>query len=280
MKRLLTATGAFALAAFAVPTAAQTVESQPISDAEAEALAGRFGDLFAAADPLTPEQEARLPEAMQVVAQIMPEGTLARMMDETMGPMMQGMIGDMAGAPALQLTALTGLSPLDLAEVEEDRLTAALALLDPNAQARNTAIGEVTFGIVSEVMAEVEPSYRAGLARAYAVRFSKEELVDLNTYFATPVGSKYAAESYLIFADPQVMASMNEMMPSMMGRMPEMTDAIMALVEQYPEGRTFSALSEEEKKQLSDLLGVSVDELSNSEPYRAGSQAVEPAAGS
>lgn len=280
MKRLLTATGAFALAAFAAPTAAQTVESQPISDAEAEALAGMFGDLFAAAEPLTPEQEARLPEAMQVVAQIMPEGTLARMMDETMGPMLRGMMGDMVGTPALQLTALTGLSPLALAEVDEDKLTAALALLDPDAQARNTAIGEVTFGIVSEVMAEVEPSYRAGLARAYAVRFSKDELTDLNTYFATPVGSKYAAESYLIFADPQVMASMNEMMPSMMGRMPEMTEAIGAVAEQYPEGRTYSALSEEEKNQLSDLLGVSVDQLANSEPYRVSSEAVEPATGS
>ncbi len=257
---------------------AQKVESEPLTAEDADALAGLFGDLFDPAEPLTPEQEARLPEAMQVIAQIMPEGTLARMMDETMGPMMQGMMSDMIGSPAIMLAQLTGLSPVQLGELDDVSLAEALALLDPDAEARNIAMGEVTFGIVSEVMAEVEPSYRAGLARAYAVRFSKEELLDLNAYFSTPVGSKYAAESYLIFADPQVMASMNEMMPNMMRRFPEMTEAIAAVAAQYPDNRTFSALNEEEKKRLSDLLGVSLNALEMSEPRRTG--AVEPAAGS
>ena len=63
-------------------------------------------------------------------------------------------------------------------------------------------------------MDRIEPSYRAGLARAFATRFSAAELDELNRFFSTPVGARYAGESMLIYADPQVMAAMNELMSS------------------------------------------------------------------
>ncbi|MEO1222418.1 MAG: DUF2059 domain-containing protein, partial [Pseudomonadota bacterium] len=113
---------------------------------------------------------------------------------------------------------------------------------------------------------EIEPAYRSGLARAYAVRFTSEELADLSAYFDTPVGKKYAAQSFLIFADPQVMSSMNEIMPAMMQRMPSMMELIGEAASGFPEGRSFSSLNAEERSQLAQLLGVSEEELAASEP--------------
>ncbi len=264
-KTLLAAVAGLSIAFTATPAAAQ----DDVTAAELEALSGMFGDMFGSAEPLTEEQTARVPAAMLVVAKLFPEGTYAKMMDETMRPMFEGMFGGMMGGPGIALGQLTGLSPSQLANVEQDKLVEALQLLDPQAEERNRAVGEMTINIISDVVVEIEPAYRAGLARAYAIRFTEEELTELSTYFATPVGSKYAAESFLVFADPQVMSTMNEMMPTVMEKLPDMMGSISEIAEQYGEGRKFSTLSADEQAQLASLLGVTRDELAASEPATA-----------
>ena len=270
MKRFATALSAFALMT-ATPALAQ--DEPATADAEMEkeldAMGAMFGDIFGSAEPLTSEQEARVPAAQAVVVKLFPEGTYAKMMDETMKPLMDGLLGNIAGSPAIQLMELTGLAPSTLSSVDEGALAEAVALLDPNAQARNSEIADMTLSLISDVVVKIEPSYRAGLARAYAVRFTEDELTDLAAYFGTPVGSKYASESFLIFADPQVMSSMNEMMPAVMEAMPGMMGNIGEIASKYPKGRTFSALDSAEQDKLSALLGVSLEDLAASEPESA-----------
>jgi hypothetical protein len=270
MKRLLLAavTG-LSLSLATTSVSAQTTDSSEPSAEQLEAIGNLLGDMFGSAEPLSPDEEARLGAAMQVVTKLFPEGTYAKMMEETMAPMLDGMMGGLGGSPAIALSGLTGLDPFTLSEVGDDKLVAALALLDPAASERNAALGEAMFGLISEVVIEIEPSYRTGLARAYAVRFTEAELTDLAAYFSTPVGEKYAAESFLIFADPQVMASMNEMMPAMMQRMPAMMEMMTTAGAEFPEGRSFSQLDAGERTQLAQLLGVSEDELAASEPAPA-----------
>ncbi|MEM7688537.1 MAG: DUF2059 domain-containing protein [Pseudomonadota bacterium] len=278
MKRLLasiapatlTAVSALALAT-AVPVAAQDNASPDEAEMQKEmdAISSLFGDIFGTADPLTPEQEARVPAAQAVVLQLFPEGTYAKMMDETMAPMMDSLLGNIAGSPAIQLMELTGLSPSELTSVDDANLGEAVALLDPNASARNAEIADMTMSLISNVVVQIEPSYRAGLARAYAVRFTQDELADLAAYFATPVGEKYASESFLIFADPQVMSAMNEMMPAVMEAMPSMMGNVGEIAEKFPKGRTFSELNPEEQDKLAALLGVSLEDLAAREPDTA-----------
>ncbi|MEM8726105.1 MAG: DUF2059 domain-containing protein, partial [Pseudomonadota bacterium] len=239
---------------------------------ELQALSNMFGDMFGTADALTAEQEARVPAAQSVVVKLFPEGTYAKMMDETMRPMLDTMLGEFGGTPAMALSQLTGLGPLDFAQVEDDKLKEALALFDPSAGERNAAMGNMMIGMISEVVEAIEPAYRAGLARAYAVRFTEAELADLDAYFKTPVGSKYAAESFLIFADPQVMSAMNDMMPAVMERMPQIMEGMTSISEDYPEGRKFSDLDDGEKAQLSELLGVTLEDLAISEPASEGEE--------
>ena len=270
MKRILTTSlSALALATSAPAFAAQD-EAASSDEAELQkeldAVGDMFGDMFGTAEPLTAEQEARVPMAQQVVLKLFPEGTYSKMMEETMAPMMDGLLGSIAGSPAVTLLELTGLPPSQLNAVDEANQAEAVALLDPNASARNAEIGDTMMTLITDIVVQIEPSYRSGLARAYAVRFTEAELTDLDTYFATPVGQKYAAESFLIFADPQVMSSMNEMMPAVMEAMPAMMGDIGGIAEKYPKGRTFSALSSEEQTQLASLLGTTLENLAAVEP--------------
>ncbi len=270
MKRiLLAASTGLSLCLAPASVSAQAVESREPSAEEFEAIGALFGDMFGTAEPLSPEEEARLGEAMIVVSKLFPVGTYTKMMEESLAPMMEQIMGGVGGSPALQLAALTGIDPLTLAGLEEQRLNSAITLLDPAADERNSAMGEAMVTLISEVMVDLEPAYRSGLARAYAVRFGAEELSDLAAYFETPVGEKYAAESFLIFADPQVMSSMNDMMPAMMQRMPAMMEIMTAAASEFPAGRTFSALGAEERVQLAALLSVSEEDLAASEPAPA-----------
>lgn len=252
----------------AAPLAAQDT-APPATEAERQAMddfSAMMGQIFAAPEPLTPEQEAVLPMAREVVAQIFPEGTYARMMSETMKPMMDTIMGSFMDLPRNQIVTLTGLYGEDFSRLDETQVDQAMAILDPAFDPRSKAIADVTLTLVSDVMTEIEPAYRAGLARAYAVRFTEAELADLKRYFSTPTGSKYARESMLIYADPQVMAAMNELMPAIMGTVPQMLERMQAINAEFPEPRRFSQLTDREQAQLAELLGVSLEELSAAEP--------------
>jgi len=159
---------------------------------------------------------------------------MGRVMDETMAPMMDAMLGNIGGVPSIALSGLTGLSPIELDELSDKNLEEALALFDPDSQERNAAINTAFLELITEVMIEVEPAYRAGLARAYATRFTQPELANISAFLETDIGSKFAGESYIIYTDPQVMSAMNEMTG--------------------------------ERARLADLLGVTVEELEQAAP--------------
>ncbi|QUL37449.1 DUF2059 domain-containing protein [Erythrobacter sp. JK5] len=265
---ILVGTAGFALLAAAPLTAQDEGVETEATDMQAPGAptTDMFANMFGEAEPLSAEQTARLPAAELVVERIFPAGTYARMMEDTMKPMMDGMMGSFMDLPINEIAKLTGLYTEDMPELGDGSVNEIMAILDPAFRDRSRMIADTTIQLVSDTMSRIEPSYRAGLARAYAVRFTEAELADLNAYFATPTGAKYAGESMLIYTDPQVMSAMNEMMPAMMGMMPEMMEQIAAANEQFPPARTYSELSPQEQARLSELLGVSPEELRASEP--------------
>ncbi|MXP48022.1 DUF2059 domain-containing protein [Altererythrobacter luteolus] len=251
---------ALAGAAIGSPLAAQ---EQTTTDAR---MMEAMGEMFGKAQPLTAEQEARLPEAQLVVASIFPEGTYAKMMGDTMEPMMGSIMDAMVQMPTGELAELTGLPVSELENMGETAINDAMAIMDPAYQERTRRIAETSVKMMTDVMTEIEPGYRDGLARAYAVRFSVAELKELNAFFTTPTGSHYAAESMLIYADPQVMSAMNEVMPAVMEMMPQMIEAIGEVTAELAAPRQYSELTEEEKAALSGILGMDQDKLAAAEP--------------
>lgn len=231
----------------------------------ADLMSGLFGDAFKA-EPLSADQEARLPQATLISSRTFPEGTFAKMMNDTMKPMIEGIMGGtLSGVtdyPIEQISGLAGdqmLNPFDSAD--DEKLAEVTAIIDPAYQERNRATMEVALRMVSEMMSQIEPAYRDGLAKAYAKRFTIDELAEVNRFFETPVGSRYAAESLAVTYDPQVMAAMNEMMPAMFELLPTMMAEMAALEEKYPAAMKFFELDAAQQKRLSDLLGVSVETL-------------------
>lgn len=251
---------AAALLFAAVPAQAQDEGSSAGASQDMEALASAFGEMFPA-EPLTPEQEARLPMAQAVVAHIFPPGTYARMMDEMLEPMMDSVLGSMAQIPVAQLAALAGIEQSQVAAMGEGKLGEVMAIVDPVYERRNAIASDVMMEMMGGVMKRIEPSYREGLARAYAVRFAPSDLAELERFFQTPVGSRYAAESMLIYADPQVMSAMNEVMPAVLEMMPAMMEQMQLRMVDLPEPRDLSDLSDAELQRLSELLGVPAEEL-------------------
>lgn len=238
----------------------QPVAAQETAPDHLSGMAAMMGEMFKA-EPLTPEQQERVPQAELVVAQVFPAGTYRKMMDQMMGPMMDGMMGSLQQMPLADLARLGGMEQSELAAMGDATLGEMSAIIDPAYEERNRVIGQVSIDMATGMMDRIEPNYRAGLARAYAVRFSSDELAELQRMFSTPVGARYASESMLIYADPQVMAAMNELMPAMFEMMPQMIETMQTRTAHLPPVRRIEDLSEAELERLAALFGVPANEL-------------------
>lgn len=235
-----------------------------------------FGDLFKV-DPLSPEQEALLPLAEQMANVIMPEGTFALVMQDTMKPMMDAMMSGIASDPRLRLGALTGIDSADLVEMDDTQAQEALDIFDPEFSQRNEKMGTVVVEMVGEMFNAIEPAYREGYARALTTRFDEAEMNALLEFFETPVGGKFATASFSIQYDPQMLGVMEKMGPAMVEVMPDMMAGFAELEAEFAKERKFGELSEAERERAAALLGKSVSELEALQPAQADKEAVEDA---
>lgn len=228
------------------------------------ALAGAFE-----VEPLTAEQEARLPLARQLVDRVLPEGT----MGEMMGSMFEGMLGPLAElaqedvSGALQ-TAL-GYSGTDLG-IDEAAAAQALAIVDPGWRERQAATTAASQEMTRGMMARMEPVMRTVMAELYAIHFTEVQLRDIDAFFATETGAIYARESYRMASNPRIAAALFADPELMFGAIAEMGPAMEAALANVPVARAYGELSSEEVNRLSRLTGLSKPELQEGMAYAAG----------
>ena len=245
-------------------TQEEPADRPDLEDPATQAMMREMMGEFFPVEPLTAEQEARLPATQLAANAVLPDGTLLR----TMNMMGEGFLGDIM-TMGLSEEVATGslLDSLGIYEEELDSVTEAdrsklLAMIDPQADARAKLQSDALMAAMADVMAQFEPALRDGLARAYARRFTDQQLADVNAFFATPSGSFYASESWVASSDPQVMAAMTEAMPAMMGAFFAMAETMEAADAELPAVRTYSDLSASERARAAELLGISAKELS------------------
>ena len=236
-----------------------------IDDAEADgamdeaAVLAMMSGLFQA-EPLTAEQEARLPAATAIVGTMMPEGfygeIMRDMMEKTIRPMMA-----MFSEPDFILASRLTLDEAALAELSDAEKQELLTMLDSAWDQRADTMVDALVSNMGGAFAAVEPPVRAGLAKAYAVRFDEAQLADISAFFATPTGGEFARQSMALFADPQVMGATMEAMPEMIGSFTEMETAMEAALESLPAERDYADLSLAQRARMADLLGVEPDAL-------------------
>lgn len=238
------------------------------SDEAALAMVGALLGTMFQADPLTPEAEARLPQASAVAASLVPEGVYGEMMgqmvDSFLSPIMKLAEADGGGMSASDLTDYTGLWEQNLEELSAEERIELTQIFDPVYETRTRAQMDMIVGAANSVFALLEPGVRDGVAKAYASRFDATELAALNAFFASPVGAKYASQSLVINTDPQVISGMMQSIPSLLEQLPTLIETFESAEAGLPEPRGFDDLTPFEKRRAAELLGVEQDYLEES----------------
>lgn len=229
-------------------------------DAAALAMVSSIFATMFQADPLTPEAEARLPQASAVAASLVPEGVygemMGQMMDSFLSPILEMAESDGGGMSAGDLAQFTGLSWEALEGLSPEERIELTQMFDPVYETRSRAQFDMIVGTANTVFATLEPGVRDGLAKAYASRFETNELAALNAFFATPVGAKYAAQSLVINTDPQVISGMMQSIPTLLQELPVLLESIEEAETGLPEPRRYDDLTPSEQRRASELLGV------------------------
>lgn len=267
MRKVIAILGA-ALLAWTGPVTAQEAS-------EDEAALASIMNLFEV-EPLTAEQEARLPAARAVVEKVLPPGT----MRQVMGSMFDGMLGPIM-ALATQPSEAAAASQLgieaDLLELDAEQSAEVLALIDPAWQVRQERTMAATQDAIGRMMSAMEPVMRTAMTELYAVNFDERELADIDAFFSTDSGATYARKSYAMASDPRLMGAIMQSMPQMMGSFGDMEAELAAAVADLPPPRAYADLGQEDQARLAELTGLGLAEI-EAGMARAAIEANEPEA--
>ena len=263
MKKIVNAMAAAALVC-AVPAAAQEDpehSQSAMSPGELDEFAGMMAGLFQT-EPLTEEQNARLPAAQAVVGEMMPDGFYGEMMAGMMDKMLRPML-TMFSQPEFVLGARLTVDAEAIEALEEAEQAELTAMLDPAYQARGDAMVAVLTSRMGGMFTAMEGPMREGLSKAYAVRFDDAQLADIAAFFATPTGGEYARESMALFADPQVMQASMQALPAMMSGFGDIESAMREAMTALPAERGYDDLTEAQRKRMAELLDVDPAQLAD-----------------
>ena len=263
MKKIVNAMAAAALVC-AVPAAAQEDpehSQSAMSPGELDEFAGMMASLFQT-EPLTEEQNARLPAAQAVVGEMMPDGFYGEMMAGMMDKMLRPML-TMFSQPEFVLGARLTVDAEAIEALEEAEQAELTAMLDPAYEARGDAMVAVLTSRMGGMFTAMEGPMREGLSKAYAVRFDDAQLADIAAFFATPTGGEYARESMALFADPQVMQASMQALPAMMSGFGDIESAMREAMAALPAERGYGDLTEAQRERMAELLDVDPAQLAD-----------------
>lgn len=265
MKKLLLFAAPLALAFGSVPATAQSADDETADSAAMAEIMGEFAAMFPA-EPLTAEQQSRLPAATALIDQIVPTGTLGDMM----GSMLDGVLGPImameAGDATTVLASSLGMDGVEL-DITPERAAQALAIIDPDWDARQKAELAAMPAVMQRMFVVMEPTMKAAMSELYAVYFDDQELSDISAFFNTASGAAYARKSFTMSADPRMTGAMMQALPDMMGVFAEMEEQMAAATIGLANPRSFDQLSAVEKKKLAALTGLDEATIAESFDY-------------
>lgn len=207
------------------------------------------------------EDPASLAEARKVVLRLMPPGIYKQIMGPMLDPLMGSMRQSMKSVPLRQLAQLGGMTPDEAAKLDKVDIAAVMAIYDPHWEQRMTLTTRAMLDSMGDFFTTMEPELREGMAKAYAHRFTLTELSDIDRFFGTPSGVKFASRYMTIMTDPAVTGQMQAMMPKMMAQMPTFVAAAQKATASLPPPRKMHDLSPAERATLAKALGVTEDKL-------------------
>lgn len=250
MRGIGIALGAAALAFSAQPALAKDADPAAMDKAMAS-----MADMFKA-EPLTAEQQERLPQASRVVDQMMPPGTLGEVMSGMFSRIIDPIVGKFAKPSSQEVARNLGVEADDL-HLSGDQVAEVTALIDPAAEQRNQATVTALKSAMGKAMTVMEPPMRQGMSEAFAVDFDTGQLGDIQSFFATSSGSAFAKKFFTMSTDPHVLGAMMKSLPMMMQALGGMEKDIKAAAAGIPAPRTWDELSAAQRARLAQLTGLS-----------------------
>jgi hypothetical protein len=276
MKKFLLLGAAIAALNFSTPIMAndnQTDAETSLAEKganELDVFTKLFGNMFPKDD--TPIEPALLAKSERIAGALVPAGSYRKIMAETfqkvVGPMMDGI----DQVPLSTIAVFAGVPEDNIALKDGATTSDVMTIIDPHYKQRNRAMMTSITDVMIDLSDEIEPSIRAGMARAYARRFSASELEAAAEFYETEAGAKIAGESLAIFTSPEVMSASMEMMPKFMERFFGVMEEITNGSDSLPPPRKFGDLGEDDLRKMSELMGVDRESMGGS-----GFEAVETA---
>jgi hypothetical protein len=185
-------------------------------------------------------------------------------MGEMIDKMMGGVLGPMMAAgpdgAATTLAKAIGTEPSAL-DVSEEQAAELASLFDPAWAERQSREMAMLPTLMKEMVTLMEPGMRSAMSELYAIRFSDSELAEIDAFFSTGTGGKYARESFLMASDPRIMASTMEAMPALMGAIGDIEARMKEQVADLPPVRSFGDLTPAEQAKVAEMTGITVEEI-------------------
>jgi hypothetical protein len=175
--------------------------------------------------------------------------------------MFRTILEETGGTSDMMLSIKTGVESDKIAALDAGSKKAVADLFDPHRKEREDQVMKVIRPLISEALADLEPPMRAGLAKAYARRFSADQLTELNGFFATPTGGLYAGEAMTLQADPEVMLAMIRAVPPLVNKFIDRAPKIAGDMKELPKEKALADLSDAELGKLATLMKVDVQTL-------------------
>ena len=248
---------AYAQDADSADVALATPEDTAMASGEKELFA-MIAKIFAEDKNAAPIAAAQLALGEKTAAKLLPQGALTKMMNQMFDTIMTPILDALPEMSSSEIMLKTGIYEGEIETLDEEKRKTITALFDPIRKQRGKQAFAAITPFLDETMAALEGPMRTGLSRAYARRFSADQLTKINGFFATPAGSAFAAESYSIQADPEIMRAVFKAMPAMIEKMKVKGPSIEAAMKDLPKERTLSDLNAQEMTTLAGLLKVEV----------------------
>lgn len=239
---------------------AYAAEAKAKMEREMDAAIAIVEKMFDTSD-LPPVEPARLTLAQTTMGALIPAGSLERMMDNLYGKMFKTIMGEMGGESDLMISIKTGVESEKIAALDDATKGKIADVFDPHRLEREDQINKVIKPLISEVLADMEPPMRAGMAKAYARKFSAAQLTDLNGFLATPTGTAYGNEWMALQADPEVMLAVIKAVPPLISKFIDRAPQIEKDMKELPKEKQLADLSDAELSKLAKLMKVDVKTL-------------------
>ena len=225
---------------------------------------------------LPPIDPARLTLAEQTTAALIPAGSIEKMVDNLYGKMFKTIMGEFGGQSDLMLSVQTGVESEQIAKLDEATKAKVADMFGPHRKEREDQITKVIKPLISEVLGDMEPPMRSGLAKAYARKFTGAQLTDINGFLATPTGTLYANEWMALQADPEVMLAVIKAVPPLITKFIDRAPELEKDFKELPKEKLLSDFDDKELGKLAKLMKVDVKVLKEQRDMWKTVEATEP----